>query len=548
MEPSEEISVPVNPSEQHQGDADLVPHHSPSSPNANPDPATSDLEPAGAAEDTGGLHDELRSLDLKEREEAPRSDSEDKEEEGEKEGDLGGGENDWIGEIGNQEEADKAENDWIGEIGNQDEAEKAENDWIGEIGENDWIGEIGNQGEAEKAENHWSDNGEKGEENENKNGNETENDDGVNNGGGEAEAEKNGGGGRKYQYPVRPEAEDCSFYLKTGNCKFGSNCKFNHPVRRKNNQASKEKAKEWEESTEKPGQSECKYYLRSGGCKFGKACKYNHSRGKTSVAPAAELNFVGLPIRVGEKECPYYMRTGSCKYGTNCRFNHPDPTDAAGETSAGFGNGGPVPFQGAAQSTIPSWSAPRHPLNEPAPAPFVPMMIPPNQGVPSQSAEWNGYQAPVYLPDRNLPPPLAYVMNNPATETNNYPHHAQKQVDEYPERPGQPECNYFLKTGDCKFKSNCKYHHPKKRTSVSPPCALSDKGLPLRPDQNACTYYSRYGICKFGPGCKYDHSVQPNSAVSGVENQPPYSSSATMEGSGIARSGNRSETTIQQLV
>lgn len=98
----------------------------------------------------------------------------------------------------------------------------------------------------------------------------------------------------------------------------------------------------------------------------------------------------------GEKECPYYMRTGSCKYGTNCRFNHPDPTDAAGETSAGFGNGGPVPFQGAAQSTIPSWSAPRSPLNEPAPAPapapFVPMMIPPNQGVPSQSAEWNGYQ------------------------------------------------------------------------------------------------------------------------------------------------------------
>lgn len=38
----------------------------------------------------------------------------------------------------------------------------------------------------------------------------------------------------QYQYPVRPEAEDCAFYLKTGMCKFGSNCKFNHPVRRKN--------------------------------------------------------------------------------------------------------------------------------------------------------------------------------------------------------------------------------------------------------------------------------------------------------------------------
>jgi hypothetical protein len=37
-----------------------------------------------------------------------------------------------------------------------------------------------------------------------------------------------------HQYPVRPEAEDCAFYMKTGTCKFGANCKFNHPLRRKN--------------------------------------------------------------------------------------------------------------------------------------------------------------------------------------------------------------------------------------------------------------------------------------------------------------------------
>lgn len=39
---------------------------------------------------------------------------------------------------------------------------------------------------------------------------------------------------KRYPYPVRPEAEDCAFYMKTGTCKFGANCKFNHPVRRKN--------------------------------------------------------------------------------------------------------------------------------------------------------------------------------------------------------------------------------------------------------------------------------------------------------------------------
>ncbi|KAG2241835.1 hypothetical protein Bca52824_096324, partial [Brassica carinata] len=31
-------------------------------------------------------------------------------------------------------------------------------------------------------------------------------------------------------YPVRPDAEDCSFYMRTGSCKYGSSCKFNHPL------------------------------------------------------------------------------------------------------------------------------------------------------------------------------------------------------------------------------------------------------------------------------------------------------------------------------
>lgn len=45
--------------------------------------------------------------------------------------------------------------------------------------------------------------------------------------------EEDNNGGTHY-YPLRPEAEDCSYFIKTGNCKFGFNCKFNHPIRRKN--------------------------------------------------------------------------------------------------------------------------------------------------------------------------------------------------------------------------------------------------------------------------------------------------------------------------
>ncbi|KAF5459994.1 hypothetical protein F2P56_019896 [Juglans regia] len=326
----------------------------------------------------------------------------------------------------------------------------------------------------------------------------------------------------QYQYPVRPEAEDCAFYLKTGTCKFGSTCRFNHPVRRKN-----------------------QYYMRSGGCKYGDACKYSHTRDKISGTTLLELNFLGLPIRPGEKECPFYMRTGSCKYGANCRFNHPDPTAVGGsDNPSGYGNGGSTTLD-ASQSSIASWSSSRK-FNETAP--FAPIVLSPSHGVPSQNPEWNGLQAPVYLPERSMHPPVTYVMSPAGTETNVYTHHKQQiQVEEYPERPGYPECSYFLKTGDCKYKSNCRYHHPKDRIVKSPPCALSDKGLPLRPiqDQNICAHYSRYGICKFGPACKFDHPLhRASSAMTGVDQHLPYGDSVTTDkavGGGIG-----SEATFRQ--
>ncbi|XP_061366541.1 zinc finger CCCH domain-containing protein 43 isoform X1 [Gastrolobium bilobum] len=345
--------------------------------------------------------------------------------------------------------------------------------------------------------------------------------------------------GTQHHYPLRPDAEDCAFYMKTGTCKFGFNCKFNHPIRRKN-QAVKEKAGEREELAERSGQTECKYYLSSGGCKFGKACKYNHTRGIFSTMPSLELNFLGLPIRLGEKECPYYMRTGSCKFGANCKFNHPDPTAVGGcDPSSGYGNGGSISLQGA-------WSSPRT-LNETSP--FVPMMLSPTRGVSPKSADWNGYQAPVYLSESSMHPPSTYVMNNPALETNIYVHR-QKQmaVEEFPERPGEPECSYFLKTGDCKFKSNCKFHHPKNQVAKLPPCNLSDKGLPLRPDQNVCSHYSRYGICKFGPACKFDHPIGSPPLMMPELGQQSYTNSASIEVARMGGSVAASDASIQQSV
>jgi hypothetical protein len=122
----------------------------------------------------------------------------------------------------------------------------------------------------------------------------------------------------------------------------------------------------------------------------------------------------------------------------------------------------------------------------------------------------------------------------------------------FPERPGQPECQYYMKTGDCKFGTTCRYHHPKDRATPSPTCHLSPIGLPLRPVSLSCSngcclmtslcgelvtdllglylqgappcsFYTRYGICKFGPTCKFDHPL-----VGGLTYSPSASSLSDM--------------------
>ncbi|XLS96282.1 hypothetical protein HN51_039017, partial [Arachis hypogaea] len=53
----------------------------------------------------------------------------------------------------------------------------------------------------------------------------------------EVEKKKDRSSGRvQQQYPLKPDVEDYAFYLKTGTCEFGFNCKFNHPLGRRKNQ------------------------------------------------------------------------------------------------------------------------------------------------------------------------------------------------------------------------------------------------------------------------------------------------------------------------
>ena len=204
MEVSEEISDQTCHSDHRKTESDMGNHQPSSSANGDPDPATSDLV-RGDGNDDGGIREKIASLDVKETEdEAPKSESDEKEERETAEKDLK--------ESEEEEETRKSESE-------EEEEEAIAKDLSGEG--------IGDRSESENG----GENDQEGEEKKN----EVEDENEVINGGDEPEKKDEIDVAKKYQYPVRPEAEDCSFYLKTGTCKFGSNCKFNHPVRKKTN-------------------------------------------------------------------------------------------------------------------------------------------------------------------------------------------------------------------------------------------------------------------------------------------------------------------------
>jgi len=91
-----------------------------------------------------------------------------------------------------------------------------------------------------------------------------------------------------------------------------------------------------------------------------------------------------------------------------------------------------------------------------------------------------------------------------------------QQEHGFPERPGQPECQYYMRTGDCKFGATCKYHHPRDWSSPKSNYMFSPFCLPLRPGAQPCSYYAQNGYCRYGVACKYDHPMAKDPSVNQV--------------------------------
>ncbi|KAK1439805.1 hypothetical protein QVD17_05626 [Tagetes erecta] len=274
-------------------------------------------------------------------------------------------------------------------------------------------------------------------------------------------------------YPDRPGEPDCTYYLRTGLCGYGDDCKFNHP--NNNVQDNQHEVN----LPERIGEQDCAYYIKTGTCKYGSTCKYHHPRDRRGAGPAV-LNAIGLPMRQGQESCSHYLRTGSCKFGVACKFHHPQPGVDVSNPWVSRPAGTPTGVNGGL--AWPYLSSQTHFSNLPY-------------------SRWGpGTSLSLYMGNMS-----SVGSTNGLTSVDHvYPSTLGSHL---PLRPGEPKCRYFMETGSCKNGSDCKYHHPRENMVKSDTSSFGPFGLPLRPGQPICSYYMLYGLCKYGPGCKYDHPL-----------------------------------------
>ncbi|KAL7210401.1 hypothetical protein ACSBR1_031873 [Camellia fascicularis] len=321
---------------------------------------------------------------------------------------------------------------------------------------------------------------------------------------------------------------------------------------------------------ERPDEADCIYYLRTGFCGYGSRCRFNHPRDRGSVVGVMRAGGgefperVGQPVCQGEKECSYYVKTGQCKFGVTCKFHHPHPAGIQMPAP----NAGPLPMPAPvpASAIYPSMQSPAPSSqqygvvtgNWPVARPtlvqgsylqgaYSPVLLSPGM-VPFSG--WNPYQAsvnpvaspssqstigasPIYGLTQLSPSAPAYTGAYLPLHGSAGPSSSNQREYAFPERPGQPECQYYIKTGNCKFGSSCRYHHPPEWSLPQMNFVLSPMGLPLRPGAQLCTHYAQNGVCKFGPSCKFDHpmgTLSYSSSASSLADMPvaPYPVGSSM--------------------
>ncbi|XP_042402858.1 zinc finger CCCH domain-containing protein 65-like isoform X15 [Zingiber officinale] len=341
------------------------------------------------------------------------------------------------------------------------------------------------------------------------------------------------------QFPQRSEAPDCAFYMKTGACKFGSACKFNHPPKRRKPRV---RAKKGAENVQLPKnakgkQKECLFKkddkvekqtssrrLQQEDCKFQKNAigkqmppfkKFEQSEEKADqmerhwlrseqddskfqnkavgkqIPPFKKVVQTEKKADEVEKNCSTSGKEDS-KLQKNAirkqkrlfkKFEQTEKKTDEAEKQCSMLEQEDREFQkNAIEKQIPLFK--RFEQTEKK-----------SDKVEKQSSRSEQEDSKADEVEKHS---RWEQEDSKATEK------MSKEAISGNIGIGIPECKFYKTSGKCKYGKSCKYTHSLKKIEVAP-LALNFLGLPVRPGEKECPYYICTGNCKYAANCKYHH-------------------------------------------
>ena len=121
-----------------------------------------------------------------------------------------------------------------------------------------------------------------------------------------------------FEEPLKPAGTpDCQLFLR-GHCPYGTNCRYNHTINPHSMETFSSqsgilrKQRPSKKYPLRPDAPDCQYYLKTGRCNYGTRCRFNH--------PHRNQNLIES---LNRRDCFDFVKTGICPYGPSCKYNHP---------------------------------------------------------------------------------------------------------------------------------------------------------------------------------------------------------------------------------
>lgn len=272
----------------------------------------------------------------------------------------------------------------------------------------------------------------------------------------------------------------------------------------------------------RPGCQPCSYYMKTGRCKFGATCKFTHPVNRPQTVPRL------LPPSPTPRSP--FPASPSSRFSEHYESESYDPFSGGSPVLQSTRQPSYAPYDPPGYrnpikpASPPSFIYPARPYSPPSSTPpfagYSPMGGPPGpfgHPPPAIDPHARGYGGAVggWGTRNAFTPDCPTFVSNGSCPEGNKCRYKHPKLSVYPRRPGQPACRHFLMHRRCDFGNTCKFDHPPPDTTggglVIP--ALDTGVYPERPGEPDCKFYVKHGSCQFGMTCKFNHPPRPAAGV-----------------------------------